>query len=174
MDGFFVSGDYLFRRVVMDQESRKASAMQESGKVEGDGSRGVSYEEAERRAKAFEGRMFEFVRNTVEGYPELALKKLNLNYRLLNYEWHPGINLEVTGPEIAVKAFLSHLGHALGPSSLVACELLDKTAGIALDGSAKRFYAILTNPDPNFNMANADRSFVKALVHEWASEEVKP
>ena len=151
----------------MDRESKDAATRQEDGNDSGEKVQAVPAKkrglaEAQREADEFKGPVSEFISETAKSYPQVALRAVSPNYRLHAGQWDPGVTVDLSGPENAVRAFLAHAGLVLKPTSLQLIQPVDGRTGRTFTTPVKQFSAIFMNPEPHPDRAYKDPALAAA------------
>jgi hypothetical protein len=94
-----------------------------------------------------EGRQRElaaYAEELIKEFPEITLRSWAPSYRLKDGQWQAGVKLNLTGPEVAVEAFLASLGLARNLDRIQIIQGIDPETGRTFDNPVKDFTAYLT------------------------------
>ena len=94
-----------------------------------------------------EGRQQElaaYAEELIKEFPETTLRSWAPSYRSEGGQWQAGVRLKLTGPEVAVMAFLASLSLARNLDRVQVLQGIDPETGRTFDKLVKDFTAYLT------------------------------
>ncbi len=85
-----------------------------------------------------------YAEELVKEFPEITLRSWNLEYRMRGGQWQqPGLTLHLTGPELAVRAYVSCLGLARNLERIMIFQDIASQTGRTFDKPVKDFRVTL-------------------------------
>ena len=103
-----------------------------------------SLEELRERMEERAKELVAYAEELIKHFPEITLRGWFPAYRLSSGQWQAGVDLDLTGPEVAVKAYLSSLGIARNLDRIQIIQGIDPATGRTFATPVKGFTAILT------------------------------
>ena len=94
-----------------------------------------------------EGRQRElaaYAEGLIKEFPEITLRSWAPSYRSKDGQWQAGVRLKLTGPEVAVMAFLASLSLARNLDRVQVLQGIDPETGKTFNKPVKDFTAYLT------------------------------
>jgi len=85
-----------------------------------------------------------YAEELIKEFPEITLRSWAPSYRSKDGQWQAGVKLDLTGPEVAVNAFLARLGLTRNLDRIQVLQGIDPETGRTFNKPVKDYTAYVT------------------------------
>ena len=103
-----------------------------------------SFEEVMELEEGRQRELAAYAEELIKQFPEITLRSWFPSWRSEDGQWKAGVKLDLTGPEVAVRAFLASVAVARNLDRVQVLQGIDPETGRTFDKLVKDFTAYLT------------------------------